>query len=620
MGAHGRKERRRSRLSAKLVCVAMVGLGALLAAVPASQAIEIQFGEVSGQFDTTLSWGTAMRVSERNQAIVGMQNGGTAFSVNGDDGNLNYHKGDLFSYTYKASHELQLGWDRWSVFGRAYYFYDREVMDGATRRTELSDATKKEIGQEFKLLDAYLAGDFQLGDMFLTLRGGNQVLNWGEGTFIQNGINSMSTIDVAKLRIGGAQLKDALEALPMAHASINLNSRFTLEGFVPFKWGHTEIEPSGSFFSTNDFASAGGNRVLLGFGKPGIQDTVPNTGVGAPVGVDVMRADDHDASDGGEFGVALRWFEPLLNDTEFGFYFTRLHSRLPLISGWTGLLQEGLGTGNYAGTANYFREFPEDIDTYGVSMNTSLPGIPILGYAAFQGEFCYKKNQPIQVDDVELLFAALSPLDQFIGLGFPGFGFKQSQLCNDTPFGFDEYIQGYRRKDMMQTQFTVTQLFGPGLGADNWLFMSECGFQWVKDMEDPDVLRYEGPGTYTSANPYFTEQITSTGSPIQPGTEIDGFADDFAWGYRAVVRAELNNLIGAWTVFPILVWYHDVKGTSPSPVLNFIEGRKTITAALQGVYLAKLSSKLAYTKSFGGGRYNLLNDRDFVSLTLGYSF
>ena len=62
---------------------------------------------------------------------------------------------------------------------------------------------------------------------------------------------------------------------------------------------------------------------------------------------------------------------------------------------------------------DHFREFPEDIKLAGASFNTTIGG------TAIQAEYSYHWDQPFQVDDVELLFAALSPIDPFLGLPFP---------------------------------------------------------------------------------------------------------------------------------------------------------------------------------------------------------
>ena len=38
------------------------------------------------------------------------------------------------------------------------------------------------------------------------------MINWGESTFIQNGINVINPIDVTKFRIPGSELREALQA------------------------------------------------------------------------------------------------------------------------------------------------------------------------------------------------------------------------------------------------------------------------------------------------------------------------------------------------------------------------------------------------------------------------
>src|SRR5262245_12709785 len=64
-------------------------------------------GAFTGSWDTTVSYGLAWRTEGRDLSIVGTANGGTAFSVNGDDGNLNFDSG-LFSNALKLTSELEL--------------------------------------------------------------------------------------------------------------------------------------------------------------------------------------------------------------------------------------------------------------------------------------------------------------------------------------------------------------------------------------------------------------------------------------------------------------------------------------------------------------------------------
>ena len=93
-------------------CVTSFFPGRLIAAVlaalfaaPTTQAFEFASGELKGNLDTTISVGIASRVEERSDEHVGVINGGSAFSVNFDDGNLNYDKG-VFSSVFKVTTDL----------------------------------------------------------------------------------------------------------------------------------------------------------------------------------------------------------------------------------------------------------------------------------------------------------------------------------------------------------------------------------------------------------------------------------------------------------------------------------------------------------------------------------
>ncbi len=86
-----------------LVAVLVVAL-----AVPAEA---IDLSPSSGKFrlniDTTLSWGASYRLEDRDPRLIGLPSGGTAYSVNGDDGNLNFDTG-IVSNALKATIDVDL--------------------------------------------------------------------------------------------------------------------------------------------------------------------------------------------------------------------------------------------------------------------------------------------------------------------------------------------------------------------------------------------------------------------------------------------------------------------------------------------------------------------------------
>src|SRR5690606_12091566 len=117
-------------------------------------------------------------------------NGGTGLSSNIDDGNLNYERGDLVSALAFVNQDFQLSAENWGVFARGLYFFDvvnANFDEPARRDARRPREVERLIGQNIELLDAYVYGNFYLGDTPLTLRVGRQVLSWGESTFIQFG-------------------------------------------------------------------------------------------------------------------------------------------------------------------------------------------------------------------------------------------------------------------------------------------------------------------------------------------------------------------------------------------------------------------------------------------------
>lgn len=568
------------------------------------KAADFNYGEVFGSLDTTITVGASVRVEDQDSAIIAVSNGGTANSNNYDDGNLNYEQGDITSLSARVNHELQANWRNLGVFARVQYFNDAAVNN--TARTEISDEGVSIAGRDFDILDAYITADFDVGSTPVAVRVGSQVISWGESTFIFNGINSINPVDIARIRTAGAELRDALVPVPAIDVSVDLTDSLSIEGFYQFTWDNTELEPAGTYFSTNDFASPGGDRVFFGFGQPPVRDTAPLVPIGAnpPIGTAIPRGPDQEARDDGQYGFALRYFAEELNNTEFGLYFLNYHSRTPLLSAQTGTLA-GAAAGDYANTARFTVEYPEDISLYGASFNTEL------GTSGWSlgGEVSFRDDQPLQIDDVELLFAGLTPL---AALSPAAAAFGQNQIGT---FGFNERIEGFRRKDVWQAQATATKLFPPALGANSIVFVGEVGATLIPDLEDASELRYQADGTFTSGNPFFTA------AGIQPATTPDdAFADDFSWGYRMLARATYNNAIGSVNLIPQIAFSHDVSGTTPQPLSNFIEDRMSLTASLGFSYLERFRGALSYTTFFGADEFDLRNDRDFASVSLSYSF
>jgi hypothetical protein len=646
----------------------LAGLAVALSIAPIARAVLFEFGDAKGSFDTTLSVGGLYRLGDPDPALYGLASGGQQRSVNADDGNLNYKTG-MASFLVKANHDLLVKYHNTGLFVRGFYFNDFVNSNGTRARTPLGDEAKKIVAEGAELLDAYIYANETIAGMPFTVRVGRQVLSWGESTFIPNGVNSVNPIDVAKLRTPGSELKEALRPLFMASASLNVSEAISLEAFYLFDWERTRVDPPGTYFSTNDFVAKGGRKVYLGFGA--IPDNSPlgaisrgadrEPGSSGQFGVNLRYMAE--GLGGTEFGFYYMNYHsrlPVISATtptegivvtnitgntatalqgNAAFMaglsaastaagvpvptaltvligaslgdptatatlnaLTPLQGLLPTVAGVSGQFSQ-LELLTRAATGRYIIEFPRDIHLWGASFNTSIKGI------ALQGELSYRNNQPLQVDDVELLFAALSPLSSRFGA---------NNQIGSAPL--NTYIPGFRKHKVLTGQMTATKVTRGFLGADQTTFLAEAGFVDA-DLPSKGTLRYDGPGTFVGGNLAAMNASGSNASGVQPLSEpASAFADSFSWGYQIVGRLDYNNAFGGVNVSPLLVFAHDVGGNTPLPLGNFLHGRKSITVGAEFTFQNAWALDLRYVNFFGAGRYNLLGDRDYVSCNLKYSF
>ena len=711
-------------LAAAILCVYALGV---VQSPPPAQAIDLSDGELQLSLDTTLSHGLTFRIQEQDDLLTS--------DVNGNDGDLNYDRG-LVSNTSKFTTDLDLGYRNFGAFLRLNGFLDFENEHGERKRTPLSDEAKELVGQDIVLLDAYLTGAFDVGNVAIDLRLGSHVLNWGESTFIQNGINAINPFDVSKLRLPGSELREGLLPVPMVSASVALTYNLSVEGFYQLDWEKTKIDPVGSYYSVIDYAGPGAEKAVVAL--PGVDITDTGLGPDSMVGFErliptiinadlansraafeqqmelpsgvvtipydqpttdpnfltVTRGPDRNPDDSGQGGVAFRYFAEALNATEFGFYFVNYHSRLPLLSARTGSL-DGIRSGlaaagavgaetsatvnaltqlvtqgvikeitdkvaakvppetpdrdtvimeavnaqlanpatqmkigaevgkqvggiagllaidRYAKTASYFAEYPEDLQLFGLSFNTEVGAT---GWA-LQGEYSFRPDAPLQRAERALFAEGLAPILRALAIAAADRAAVPSYLAAYQP----TEVQGYIERDVSQLQATATKVFGPVLGSDSGVFLTEVATMHVHNMPGGKGVPSTNPDG--SPNLAFANAIpieSPAGEPDDDPYTYTSDADATSWGYRLATRLDYNNAIGAVNLFPYLQFQHDVGGNSPSPSGSFVEGRTAVTLGLRAGYLSRWEANLNLT--LYGGKENELHDRDFISATVKYSF
>ena len=371
---HGLRRCARHVIGSVAMATAATGLVVLLQVSPA-QAVEFGENGYQGSLDTIISYGMTYRVEERDDTL--------ASDTNGNDGNLNYDRG-IVSNASKFTSDLDLRTGEFGAFVRATGFLDFENQNGDRERTPLSDEAKERVGSDVEILDAYVTAAFDVGDMPIDVRLGRHVLNWGESTFIPNGINAVNPFDVSKLRLPGSELREALLPAGLASVAVAPTDTLSVEGFYQFDWDETRIDPVGSYFSSTDYAGPGARKAVVtniyegllpdqrqlwdqGFGFGPLTAainadlaayTVPHPLTGDPIPApqrpqaafdddfaSVLRGADRVPNDSGQWGMAVRYLAEELNDTEFGFYVINYHSRLPTVGAQTsdlGSVQAGL--------------------------------------------------------------------------------------------------------------------------------------------------------------------------------------------------------------------------------------------------------------------------------------
>jgi len=305
-----------------------------------------------------------------------------------------------------------------------------------------------------------------------------------------------------------------------------------------------------------------------------------------------------------------------------------------------------LATNEFSRTQGFFEEFPQNIKMFGLSFNSQVQATG----TALQGEVAYRHDVPIQIDDVELIYASLTPFEAGLATlqgqtpSLPGHCAPASTTpitgCNQLgAYKVGQTVRGYELKDTWHFDVTATQVFANVFKASQAVLIFEAGADYVPGLEDKLTggpqgfgLRYDGAGTNLSGNPNLGgyPQFPAVNGQCVKGSYHNPlgqcfergstFATTFAWGYVVAGRLEYDNAIGEWNLLPHFTWVQDVNGVSPGPGGAFVNGRIDVTMGLTASLHNRWEFDVSYSNYGGAGQYNLLNDRDFIAASVKVSF
>jgi hypothetical protein len=670
----------------------------LAAAIPLilaaqAQGVEFHVGDVEMSLDTQLTIGSSWRTENRSPLLMQGINSniGTA-SQNDNDGDANFDKGDAFSQVFKGTHDFQVSYKNFGAFVRGKYWYDTILEDGnkavftnAQANVDSASYSSKADGGSFnddganeyakysgaQFLDAFVYGEFEIAGMPLDLRIGRQVLNWGESTFIQGGINQTNAFDISALRRPGAELKEGLIPVNMAFASIGLTENLSAEAFYQLEHQETVTAYCETFFSTNDYVPDGCGEVETAAGS--IQrDPQFAGGVKRP-------------SDDGQFGLAFRYFSESL-DTEFGLFAMNVHSRVPLVSGTKAVMDEVsvilTGAGNdvngqgatfnqavagfmaasgadqatatvsvlaglttnasnlsfvdqsgvgspalFTSNPYFFIDYPEDQQIAGISFATNVAGV------AVSGELTHKLDVPLQINTTLLLNAILTA-DAAKGAVVAGIIAGTAAATGGTVILTEAQVLA----DSANTPLingTILAVSGSEFGIEVAYAedgASQGGFKEF-DVTQAQVTAIKLFDQVLGANRYalvaeagytYVHNLDEDGSIKFSGTcsaalVCEETVTEGSWGYRLRVSGDYSDVFAGVSLAPVLSFSHDVEGVAPNPGGNFTEDQQVIGLALNAEYANMYTASIGYTM-YEGGINNNLKDRDNASITLGVQF
>lgn len=355
---------KRKTLSRMISRSTLTGSLAGMLAMTAGQVHALSYDLENGitvDIDTTVGYNVQWRRESQDPNVL--EFGGLGSLVN--DGNNNFDKGDMTQNQVNFSTDLDINYGAGGVFARARGWYDEVYDDDSLAKADYQQDGIDEHKSKIEMQDLFWYHGFDLGDQYLSLRVGEQVVNWGESLFIQGGISTaMGPLDATKSNAPGTALKDIFMPIGQVYGELALNDVLSVGAYYQYDWEETRIDAPGTYFN-----------ILNGMGQESVGDLL----AGMPV--------TENTPDKGQYGVALRYLAESLNSTEFGFYYINYNDFTPALQAFSAAAPSSTGA-----SLNLNHEYFEDIDLYGVSFGT------VFGDMNVSGEISYRDGVPVRID------------------------------------------------------------------------------------------------------------------------------------------------------------------------------------------------------------------------------
>lgn len=593
------------------------------------------------EFDSQLSatYAAAMRVESPSNAItnpppppeVPVADFLKVSQFNFDDGNQNFNKGSLINNRLTLLGELSFIKDDFGLILRGDAFYDRAYRnrndnnspdtinktEGATN--EFSDDAAYRDGRRARLLDAYIFGNWYLGESSaISLRLGRHIAAYGESLFFGGISFAQAPADATKAAVPGSDVKSILLPVNQVSAQLSVNDRLSFVGQYKLQFKHNELYPVGDYFSPADVVGPGAEFIyglanplyfanyrntnlfstdtvqlletvfqFLGTDLPGgpaltqlfntLDGILPDVPI--PLGlisqpnqprfINVVREGDIRPSQYGQYSFGVKY--RITDDTSIGIYRLRYHDTnplpvqsygsAPLIVGPQGRPLISSGQLGLLVPVTYNIRYFDGIDLSALSMTTNAAG------ANIGMDITYRQGAPVLVDaDAGITGPVPTPV----------------------------------RADVGQIQVSGLYTTGPRFFWDSLTFVGEVGY-----------------------NNVFSHQQGCAVTPDSCRRDLTNTRD--ASAAQIIFIFDKKNIVPAWDVSVPLIIGGVINGQS-SLLGGFGQfngpGDYRGTASVIFTRLQALTLSLAYNAYIGSADTKLrpLQDRDNISFSARYNF
>ena len=581
---------RRSTLSAAVAPLAV------LAAPPAFGLGFVINDDVRAAWNNVISVGAGMRMHDPDPQLVGFNNanqypGAKSPVAVADDGNLNYRKGDVVSAPVSWLTEFELRYrNQYGLFVRARAWYDYELNQGGVPHghmnngyvpgARLNDANMYSAEQfdGVQLLDAYVYGNWDIGDNRFSARLGRQVVNWGE-SLLYTGINAFNPLNLAALGRAGSRPEEALIPVGRLWGSFITREGLNIEAFYTYDWERSTIPPCGTIGGLIDSQA---NRGCFGanIAAPLPDRAQYRLGLWAPVNPPI------DGSKSGQWGIAARYFVEPLN-TEFGVYYTRFNATLPSVN----IIPKDPNSKVGIAIQN---EYVDGVQAAAISATTGFANV------ALSAELSTFFGMPVQRNFPTLIQGATGQGGPYAAAASLGSGVTSAGQ-----------IEVNRTQLLLGGRFNLS----PVVGLADAQLTAEVAMQWAPDLPGADVERIGRNPNYGIAT---YNGVCPAGAGGQNACEVQGFATSFNWGYRLAMQFSLPRPTTGLDLIPVLLWSQDVQGYAVDGTM--VEGRYVGGVLLRAVYQSFLFAEVGASFIRNDTPYDGIRDRSAYSIGLGVRF